>query len=107
MVIHSVADPEEPGAGDLGALSAAAGKCAAAMKAQELVLWQPFTSYLETKAGQGDALPLEALEAARQAFRKEFVTVGGSYQAYHWDRPEGGRVPPELPPDLAHLVAVE
>lgn len=107
LVVHAVADPEKPGAGDLQVLSEAAGKSAAAMEAQELVLWQPFTSFLESKAAQDCTLPLKALEAARQTFGKEYVIVGGSYQAHHWDRPEGGRVPPELPPELAHLITSE
>lgn len=85
----------------------AAGACAAEMKAMELVLWQPFISLLDNPIATSKEFALQALDVSREAFGSDAVSLGGSFRAHQWDREEGGRVPPELPAHLMHLIPEE
>lgn len=83
---------------------ASAGACAAEMNVMELVLWQPLLSLLDNPLAIRQTFALRALDASREAFGSDAVSLGGSFRAHQWERDEGGRVPPELPEHLMHLV---
>lgn len=84
-----------------------AGECGKAMDAMEVVLWQPFTSLIDASYAEEMDNPLESLKAARESFGKEFVSLAGCFDCHQWDRAEGDRMPPEIPPELKHLVLDE
>jgi ribonuclease Z len=105
VLIHSMVPPPG-GGGDRDPLEAArvAGRCAAAVRAQELVLWQSTTGFLDSPLAADKGFPLAVLEEGRRAFGDDHVTLGGSLDVWSWDRPAGAGAPPEMPPELAPVL---
>ena len=104
VVIHSMVPPEGFSVDPPEKAAAMAGACAAAMDASEVVLWEPLISFLDSPEAVDEKFPLRAIESAKEAFGKEFVSLGGTYRVHQWERFEGQRVPPDLPQELLHLI---
>lgn len=104
LVIHSMVPPEGMRVESLDKVAAMAGACGRAFQAKETVLWQPFTSFLDSAEAEDAEYPFRAIDVAREAFGDEHVTVGGSFRVHQWDRPQSDPYPPELDPSLRHLI---
>lgn len=104
VVIHSMTAPEGVPVDPPERVAAMAGACAAAMDASEVVLWQPLTSFLDTPEAFDEEFPKRAIEAAKETFKKDFVSLGGTFRVHQWERDEGSKVPPELPEGMEHLL---
>ncbi len=104
LLIHSMVPPEGVSVDTAEKAAEMAGKCAAAMKCCEVVLWQPLISFLDSNEATDEEFPLRAIATAKEAFGKEFVSLGGTFRVHQWERDEGPRVPTELPKELMHLV---
>lgn len=104
LVIHAASKPEGTGSSAID-LSMEAGRCARALNANELVLWEQSASLLDRQDDDEDKdYPVRMLDGAKKEFGREIITLGGCFRVYQWDREEGCKVPTEMPPELAHLL---
>ena len=109
VVVHAMVDPDgwrvdtEATEERFGA-ARLAGLCGKAMKAMEVVLWQPFTSLLDDNKNEAIENPIEALTVTKKAFGKDTVSLGGCFDCHQWDRADGDQMPLELPEELRHLI---
>jgi ribonuclease Z len=104
LLIHSMVPPEGVSIETAEKAAEMAGTCAAAMNCCEVVLWQPLISFLDSEEAVDENFPLRAIQSAKEAFGKEFVSFGGTFRVHQWERDEGPRVPTDLPSELMHLI---
>lgn len=86
LVVHAMAPPTGAPAGSGRSMARMAGATAAAMHAQELVLWQHQAAFSDSPEGCDPSFPEEALAAAKEALGSDLVSLAGSYWCYNPER---------------------
>ncbi|PRW58804.1 Zinc phosphodiesterase ELAC 1 isoform B [Chlorella sorokiniana] len=86
LVVHAMGPPPGAPVGSAHSVARMAGATAAAMRAQELVLWQHQAAFSDSPEGQDPAFPAEALAAAKEGLGSNLVSLAGSYWCYDPER---------------------
>lgn len=86
VLVHAMASPPGTPAGSGASVARMAGATAAAMHAQELVLWQHQAAFSDSAEGRDPDFPAEVLAAAKGSLGRDLVSLAGSYWCYNPER---------------------
>ena len=104
LLVHAMVATSKDGT--IQSIAKVAGKCARDSNADELVLWQPLTSFMDTVMSNDPAFPVKIIEEAKEELDSsvDFISLGGSYAAHQWDREDADRFPTDVPEEVQHLL---